>query len=461
MALPMTTAPFALPIPYQDAFAALALFAEDPVAAFLDSSDGTGCSYIAVDPIRVIVAEAQGVTVDGLSVAGDPFTVLARELAGRCRPVLPGLPPFQGGAVGFLGYDLGRHLERLPPPWPDDLGLPDMVIGIYETVLAFEHDARRAFVFAPDPARAEALAARLRDTPPPSGKAPTATWLAEVSRAGHEAKVRHVIGAIEAGDVFQVNVAQRFRAELPPGAELPALYRRLRSLSPAPFGAWLGCGGGMRLLSASPERFLRLWPDGRIETRPIKGTRPRGSTPEEDQAQAQALETSVKDRAENLMIVDLLRNDLSKVSAIGSVRVSALCQRETFAHVHHLVSVVEGRLRAGLTAVDLLRATFPGGSVTGAPKIRAMEIIHDMEPWRRGPYCGALAWIGFDGAMDSSIVIRTLIVSGRQVVAHAGGGIVSDSLPAAEYDETMVKAAALLRAAAPGDTPGDAPGDEK
>ncbi|MBF0094785.1 MAG: aminodeoxychorismate synthase component I, partial [Alphaproteobacteria bacterium] len=362
-----------------------------------------------------------------------------------------GLPPFQGGAVGFLGYELGRHLEKLPPPHPDDLGFPDMVIGVFDTVAAFDHGSRSGFVLAPDRARANALAARLREAKGEAGEEEEGGggWTAEVSRAAHEAKVRRVIDLIEAGDVIQVNVAQRFLAELPARASQQGLYRRLRALSPAPFGAWVGCGAGRCLLSASPERFLRLWPDGRVQTRPIKGTRPRGTTAAADAALARELDASAKDRAENLMIVDLLRNDLSRVCAVGSVTVPSLCRVETFAAVHHLVSVVEGRLRSGLTAIDLLRATFPGGSVTGAPKIRAMEIIHELEPWRRGPYCGAVVWIGDDGAMDSSIAIRTLIVSGRTVAAHAGGGIVADSAPADEYDETMVKASALLRAVAP------------
>ncbi len=197
------------------------------------------------------------------------------------------------------------------------------------------------------------------------------------------------------------------------------------------------------MISASPERFLRLHPDGRIETRPIKGTRRRSSARTEDAALAEELLASAKDRAENLMIVDLLRNDLSRVARTGSVRVPQLCGLESFAAVHHLVSSIEAELREGLGPVDLLRVSFPGGSVTGAPKIRAMEIIRELEPARRGPYCGAVAWIGFDGAMDSSIVIRTLVVDGRTVILQAGGGIVADSVPAAEYEETMDKARAL------------------
>jgi len=237
---------------------------------------------------------------------------------------------------------------------------------------------------------------------------------------------------------------QRFIGSLPEGLPPFTVYRRLRALSPAPFAAYLMCGEGRAVASASPERFLHLEADGRIQTRPIKGTRPRGATPEEDADLADTLLTSDKDRAENLMIVDLLRNDLSRVSTFGSVRVTGLCLLESYANVHHLVSVVEGRLMAGLGPVDLLRATFPGGSITGAPKIRAMEIIAELEPTRRGPYCGSIAWLGFDGAMESSIVIRTITMNDAVALAQAGGGIVADSDPAAEYDETITKAQALL-----------------
>jgi len=218
----------------------------------------------------------------------------------------------------------------------------------------------------------------------------------------------------------------------------------LRWASPAPFAAYLGCGAGATLVSASPERFLKLEPSGRITTRPIKGTRPRADTPEQDAAYAVELTESAKDRAENLMIVDLLRNDISRVALIGSVGVDSLHELETFARVHHLVSQVHGRLRPGYDAIDLFRATFPGGSITGAPKIRAMEIIHELERSRRGAYCGSVFWAGLDGTMDSNIVIRSLVVEGDMVSAHAGGGIVADSDPTEEYDEMRTKAQPLL-----------------
>ncbi|MCW2239241.1 anthranilate/para-aminobenzoate synthase component I [Azospirillum canadense] len=259
-------------------------------------------------------------------------------------------------------------------------------------------------------------------------------------------RVTRALDYIRAGDIYQANITQRFLADRPAGLDDYALFERLRALSPAPFAAFLNCGPRLRIASASPERFIRLSASGAIETRPIKGTRPRYADPALDAAAAAELVGSVKDRAENLMITDLLRNDLGRVAALGSVRVPVLYGLESFASVHHLVSVVTAQLRPGLGPVDLLRAACPGGSITGAPKIRAMEIIDELEPARRGAYCGSVAWIGFDGAMDSSIVIRSLSLTPDAVVAQAGGGIVADSDPAAEHEEMLVKVRPLLRA---------------
>ena len=263
------------------------------------------------------------------------------------------------------------------------------------------------------------------------------------SRADYEAAVRRVVEYIHAGDCFQVNLSQRLLAPL---REHPLeLYGRLRELNPAPFAAYFDLGD-FQILSASPERFLRVHPDGEVETRPIKGTRPRGKTPAEDAALVRDLANSPKDRAENVMIVDLLRNDIGKVCEYGSVRVPRVCEVETFRFVHHLVSEVRGKLKPGLGSLDLLAAAFPGGSVTGAPKVRAMEIIAELEPTARGPYCGCLGWVGFDGAMDTNILIRTFTAGRGWVQFPVGGGIVADSDPAREYEETLHKAAGLLRA---------------
>jgi para-aminobenzoate synthetase component I len=253
-----------------------------------------------------------------------------------------------------------------------------------------------------------------------------------------------VIERILAGDIFQANLAQRFEAPVPMGFDHFGFYSQLRKLNAAPFAAYLDHDDFV-IASASPERFLQV-ENGRVETRPIKGTRRRFADPVLDALQARALTESRKDRAENVMIVDLLRNDLSKVCVPGSVQVPQLCGLETFASVHHLVSTVTGRLREGQGAVDLLAAAFPGGSITGAPKVRAMEIITEMERYARGPYCGAIGYIGFDGRMDTSIVIRTASFRAGTCVVQAGGGIVTASDPAAEYDETLDKARAIFAA---------------
>ncbi len=318
-----------------------------------------------------------------------------------------------------------------------------MLFGFYDCVLAFDHAAQRVWLFGASRARREAVRARLAqpvDLPP----LPLLAWRACVSRDRHMARVRAVLRAIAAGDIYQANIALRFEAARPEGLHAAALYLALRAQNPSPFGAFIGCGGGCAVASASPERFLRMDGHGEIVAEPIKGTRPRGADAARDAALAADLRASAKDRTENLMIVDLLRNDIARVAR--EVTVPSLCDLRSFAHVHHLVSTVRGRILPGRGAIDLLRAAFPGGSITGAPKLRAMQIIAEQEGRARGPYCGSAMWIGFDGAMDSNILIRTLTVAADCVVAQAGGGIVADSDPAEEWEEAMVKIMPLLRA---------------
>ncbi len=444
--------PVAQEIAYIDPVRAFAPFAGQPYAMFFDSADdGNGrgrYAYIAVDPVDTLCLAADG-DLDERA----PFTDL-QQLLGRGRTVAdPALPPFQTGVCGVLGYELGRYVETLPDPKPGT-GFPDMVLGLYDTVVAFDTFAGRAWIVATDidaarpsaARRTAALAERVGAVPalPDLPGAAASDWQWALDEDDYRNAVHAAIEYIHAGDIFQANITARAAAQLPADLEPFALYRRLRWASPAPFAAFVNAGGGHYLLSASPERFLSMDPAGRIATRPIKGTRPRGATFERDAALATELTASEKDKAENLMIVDLLRNDISRVAMIGSVGVTALHELETFANVHHLVSEVVGKLRPGCNVADLLRAAFPGGSVTGAPKIRAMEIIHELEPVRRGPYCGSVFWAGFDGSMDSSIVIRSLAISGRTVYAHAGGGIVADSDPGDEYREMRTKAQALL-----------------
>lgn len=439
----------ALAIPYCDPQQAFLPFRDAPHAVLLDSAANDGgrgrFSYIAADPFDLVVAKAEI----------SPFDLLAEKLTPFKISPRPDLPPFQGGAVGFIGYEAGRHLENLPSPQSHGDTFPEFYFGLFDTLVAFDHVTERAWVLAvegitgrsPADQRAANFAAKIAaaKTLADIDWRSTAKWRAEVSRDQFEDMVQQTVDYIYAGDIFQANITQRFLAQKPKGLAPFDLYRRLRTLSPAPYAAFLTLGPDQFIASASPECFLKLDRDGRIETRPIKGTRPRGANRDDDERLAADLLASSKDKAENLMIVDLLRNDLSRVADIGSVRVPTLCGLETFSSVHHLVSVVVARLKKGLGPVDLLKATFPGGSITGAPKIRAMEIINELEPARRGPYCGTIAWIGFDGTLESSIVIRTIIGDGDTIIAQAGGGIVADSDPAAEYEESLTKAGPLLK----------------
>ncbi|MBC8158186.1 MAG: aminodeoxychorismate synthase component I [Alphaproteobacteria bacterium] len=436
-------------IPFINPPSAFQAFANEAAAVLLDSaqaSSGRGrWGYIAADPFALVQWRVGDDNTDPL---GEIEAAMKRF---RLRND-PDLPPFQTGAVGFLGYEVGGTLERLPQPANLGVGLPDLFLGLYDTIAAFDMHEKRAWIIALDVARSgvdermAAMAARIAAAPaPPDDPGGHSSWRFETPRAQFEVNVARAVDYIRAGDIYQANVSHRLVAAMPEGLDALALYRRIRARNPAPFGAVINCGNGGAVVSASPERFLRLSADGSIETRPIKGTRPRSSDPRTDAALARELTDSAKDNAENLMIVDLLRNDLSRVAQTGSVSVPKLCGLESFATVHHLVSVIEAQLRPNLGPVDLLRAAFPGGSITGAPKIRAMEIISQLECARRGPYCGTIAWMGFDGAMDSSIVIRTIVIDDGEAVLQVGGGIVADSDPAREFDETMDKARALMQ----------------
>ncbi|ACK51328.1 para-aminobenzoate synthase, subunit I [Methylocella silvestris BL2] len=440
-------------IDFTDPVETAAALSRLPFLTFLDSAmpeDALGrYSFVAADPFDRIEGKA-----------GDASWAarLKTALAKFHTPLAPGLPPFQGGAAGLFSYDLGRSLERLPEPAADDLAFPDLSLGLYDVVVAFDLIQRRAWIISTglpetEPAaRRERAIARAQEfeahiakgAPLSSGKISLAGWTSNFTRASYERAVAEVIERILAGDIFQANLSQRFEAPTPPDFDHFGFYRRLRRVNPAPFAAYLD-HPGFKIASASPERFLRV--DGEfVETRPIKGTRPRFADPLVDMLQGKALSESRKDRAENVMIVDLLRNDLSKVCAPGSVKAPQLCALESYATVHHLVSTVIGRLAEGFGPVDLLAASFPGGSITGAPKLRAMEIITELEGHARGPYCGAIGYIGFNGMMDLNIVIRTASFRAGVCVVQAGGGIVTASDPASEYVETLDKARRIFEA---------------
>jgi para-aminobenzoate synthetase component 1 len=465
-------------------------FLDLPYLLFLDSAAGAGFSFLAADP--AIVVRSKGPVTEVLQsdvwrpAEGDALGVVRGMLNdARIEPV-PGLPPFQGGVAGYIGYDYGAVLERIPPTRYDDLALPDVVLGFYDWVIAWDHHRGAAWIVSLGlpacgtereelaRARLEMVAERVagrggvaaggdqragarRDaesTAPPRRRAaapayPVTSTDAAVAiglrstftHRGYLDAVAKVREYIIAGDIFQANLSQRFQAPL---REPPfELYRRLRRRNPAPFAAYLGFDD-VTVLSASPERFLRLDHDRQVETRPIKGTRPRGLVPMHDAALGRALAESEKDRAENVMIVDLLRNDLSRVCRPGTVRVPELFALEQHPTVHHLVSTVVGELEPEADAVDLVRAAFPGGSITGAPKVRAMEIIAELEPTRRGVYCGSIGYLSATGALDTSIVIRTFVATGGELYFQAGGGIVADSDPELEYRETLDKVAGLL-----------------
>ena len=449
-------------IPFVDPVAAAGRLRHLPGLAFLDSAmphETLGRhSIVAADPFARFRFRDGRATLDGRPLPGAPMEALRAVLAPYRLAADPG-HTFPGGAIGYFAYDLGQALERVDRPARRAGLTDDIAFNLYDTVLAVDHAAgtcrlvATGFPETEPTARAARAARRLarfaelldRAVPEAAPALPPAPrWRSNFTRAGYEAAVERVRDYIRAGDIYQANIAQRFVADLPEGFDGFAFYRRLRAINPATFGAYLAFEG-LTVASSSPERFLKL--EGRaVETRPIKGTARRVADPDADRALALALQQTPKERAENIMIVDLLRNDLSRVCAPGSVRVPVLCGLETYAGVHHLVSVVTGTLREGLDALDLVAATFPGGSITGAPKIRAMDIITEIEGDARELYCGAIGRIGFDGTLDTSIAIRTVVMDGRTAVLQAGGGVTLLSEPGPEYDETLTKAARVFQA---------------
>ena len=410
--------------------ASLRAICAEPYGCWIDSAtahqDVGGRSFWAAEPLAILSVRGDSIAIGRTrggteQFGGDPFEVLRDLLAEHTHLR-------NGAAVGYLGYALKRHIEELPDTVDSDLGIPDCAIAFYEELHEFDSRPLHPDPIRPSPITLEGFTSTL-------------------SRHEYEAAVRRALDYIKAGDIYQVNLSQRLSA---PCDEDPFdVYLRLRQVSPAPFAAFLR-RPDFAVLSSSPERFLHYSPPGRrIETRPIKGTRPRGSDTENDRLLAAELLDSAKDRAENVMIVDLLRNDLGRVAAIGSVNVEGLCELESFAGVHHLVSTIEAQLGQGRDVVDLLRAAFPGGSITGAPKIRAMEIIDELEPVERGIYTGAIGYIKFDGEMDLNVAIRTMLIKNDIASFSVGGGIVADSDPALEYEETMHKASGMIQALVP------------
>lgn len=446
-------------IPYQTNSAELfAKIADWPWAVFLDSGQpmsqfGRYDIMVANPFVRLVTNGEQTVIVDGMgerSSKNDPFELL-KETLSPYRIAKTELP-FEGGAIGYFAYDLARRVEHLPSVSLDAENMPQMMVGIYDWALVVDHQLRRTYLVSHGmsaqteldwPSLCVLFDAPLMVVPLANFKISSALQ-SNMDYTQYGAAFNRVKQYIHEGDCYQVNLAQRFSAHGSGDAWIA--YLALRDISPAPFMSYMNLGdaqSSLQVLSASPERFLQV--NGKhVETRPIKGTRPRSDNADEDASNANDLQNSPKDRAENLMIVDLLRNDISKVCETGSVRADKLFALESFANVHHLVSTVTGKLAEDKTAIDLLRACFPGGSITGAPKLRAMEIIEELEPNRRGLYCGAIGYVGFDGNMDTNIAIRTAVYSDDEIRFYAGGGVVADSEMAKEYRETLDKASSML-----------------
>jgi anthranilate synthase component 1 len=462
------------------AFAEISADVETPVSAFLKirrppygflfesveggervgrySFLGSGATTTFSARGKVLLETRNGVTK---ATAGNPLDLLARRFPSR-PTLVPGLPRFEGGLVGYVGYDAVRYMERLPKPPRDDRGLPDLFFMLADTVLVFDHvrhtimliasaDLRqgRAHAAAEARARLEAEAERLTRPLPPSpilvirpGRVPD--HVVNMSRDAFLRNVERAKGFIRIGDIIQVVLSQRFDA--PYSGDPFMLYRSLRVLNPSPYMFYLDCDG-VTLAGSSPEMLVRVEGD-QVETRPIAGTRPRGKRPEDDARLERELLADPKERAEHVMLVDLGRNDLGRVCRYGTVKVADFMSVERYSHVMHIVTGIKGRLKAGQGAFDVLRACFPAGTVSGAPKVRAMEIIDAIEPVRRGPYAGAAGYVSFSGNMDTAIAIRTIVVARGRAYVQSGMGIVADSRPASEYAESMAKARAALLAVA-------------
>jgi anthranilate synthase component 1 len=425
-------------------------------------------SFLGSDPFLQIDAFGSRVEITRggrteVHESSDPLRDLEECVSKYRAPHVSGLPRFCGGAVGYFGYDVVRYVERLPNSPPDDRHLPDLSFALYDRMVIFDQIKKTVLVVAharldqADPEVAYQAACDQIDTmcrQLQQGTAdlqltdinlrgePTLEWTSSFTRDGFESAVRHCQDYIRAGDIFQVVIGQRLQLET--SARAIDIYRALRIVNPSPF-MFLLKTPRVQLVGASPEIMVRV-EEGKVTVRPLAGTRRRGATEEEDQRLEQELLADPKERAEHVMLVDLARNDIGRVAEYGSVHLSDLMKVERYSHVMHITSDVSGRLRAGQTALDALRAGLPAGTVSGAPKVRAMQIIDEVEPCRRGPYAGAVGYIDFTGNMDTCIALRTLVMVGQTVYVQAGAGIVADSQPAEEYQETLNKAKGLLMA---------------
>ncbi|WP_347275177.1 aminodeoxychorismate synthase component I [Candidatus Kuenenia sp.] len=444
-------------------------FLKNPNVFFLDSALPNGeisrYSFLGFSPFLTIKTKHNKIRIkdkDGSQECeGNPFEYLRKILNRFSLENTSDSLPFQGGAVGYFGYDLCHYIEKLPNNAVDDLELPDIYMGFYDIIISYDNLLEKCFVVGVDFGMDNTLNDRIgqiteilcgkseesggmfndRDT----DRAVDTELRSNFTKDAYMKAIRQIKKYISAGDVYQVNLSQRIEAHI----DMPAyeLYKRLRKINPAPFACYLGFDD-VSIISSSPERFLRV-SNRQVQTRPIKGTRPRGKNALEDEEMKQALLSSQKDNAELTMITDLERNDLGRVCNYGSIKVIEEKALETYPTVHHLVSTVIGELHERYDIIDLLRATFPGGSITGAPKIRAMQIIDDLEPCQRSVYTGSIGYIGFNGNLDLNIAIRTFIMKGETVYFQVGSGIVADSDAEDEYEETLHKAKALIESLNP------------
>lgn len=457
----------------------LTTLSDIPYVSFLDSAqicERLGrYSFLAVDPFAVFKVLNGKAYWNDSPLSGPPLAALQKKLDLFQFDTLPedqpSPPPFRGGAMGYFSYEAGHLIETLPKTEKDHERIADIILPFYDLVLVIDHfgdksgqATKTAQIFSSGfPLQGKKRTKRAKERlewfkallseaeAKPDKNARTVTisgWKSNFSRKAFEAAIEKTRNYILAGDIFQANITQRFSAHFPEALNVTPLdcYLALREGNSAPFAAFLDYGDHV-IASSSPERFITLDKNGAIETRPIKGTAPRDlKNPQRDQQLADALKTSEKDRAENVMITDLMRNDLSRVCKPGSIKVPSLCGLESYARVHHLVSTITGELKPAMGAVDLIGASFPGGSITGAPKIRAMEIITELEGIPRNVYCGSVGYIGFDGAMDTNIAIRTVLMKNKTLHVSVGGGITALSDPATEYEECLHKASAIFRA---------------
>lgn len=442
-------------IPYRrDSSKLFGLIAAEPWSIFLDSGypkvDRGRYDFLSSSPCKTLVTRGRETVIyDGKKLRKseqDPFELL-KSLLGRKTLNLSDLP-FCGGAMGYFAYDLGRRIENIPRMARNDLDIPDMAVGIYNWVVVVDHHRRQSWLAGQDNAAGKnkqwsdlVKLFHTERTCPPQKYSVRSAVSSSMSKETYSDAFLKIKNYILEGDCYQVNLTQRFSVDV--HGDPWDLYLALRERNPAPFAAYMNLPD-CAVLSSSPERFLSI-NSGNVETKPIKGTIRRAAYANEDKALAEQLLESKKDRAENLMIVDLMRNDIGKNCETGTVTVPRLFALESYATVHHLVSTVTGRLLQNRHSLDLLRGCFPGGSITGAPKLRAMEIIEELEPFRRNLYCGSLGYIGYDGNMDTNIAIRTMVYRDGRVCFWAGGGIVADSELDSEYQECFEKAAALLK----------------